>query len=273
MKLQNLPNKFDLFELYHENSKLSPASGVEVGRRIHKFFADWQLQKKLDNSFKEYADASPISVNLANLSQNPLYQILIERESVTPVTAHRQFKGNPISFSALSEILAIGYSEVRRRRIQIGDFGFDRGMRTIPSGGGLYPLDLYVWNSVVEKGSQLERNRIYHFHPRKLILESIGVKNDIIQNCFPQLGYEAHLPSTVIIITCVHKRSSIKYGERSYRFVMLEAGHLMQNMLLAATSLNVSCVPIGGFYDDLLGQVLKVNTSEEYILYCLFLGN
>ena len=73
-------------------------------------------------------------------------------------------------------------------------------------------------------------------------------------------------------ISGVFWRSRFKYGLRGYRFVLLEAGHAAQNLLLAATALGLASVPVGGFYDRELERLLQVDGVNESALYALSLG-
>ena len=67
-------------------------------------------------------------------------------------------------------------------------------------------------------------------------------------------------------------RSRFKYGARSYRFSLLEAGHVAQNFLLAAEALGLAATPVGGFYDDRVDQFVGVDGLFESSLYLLPAG-
>ena len=79
--------------------------------------------------------------------------------------------------------------------------------------------------------------------------------------------------SAVFLITAVFGRSKIKYGERAYRFALLEAGHAMQNLLLAATGLGLGSCPVGGFIDDRLHDLIGIDGVEEAALYAGIIGH
>ncbi|MFB4286205.1 thiopeptide-type bacteriocin biosynthesis protein [Nonomuraea sp. ATR24] len=63
-----------------------------------------------------------------------------------------------------------------------------------------------------------------------------------------------------------------KYGLRALRFALLEAGHVAQNLALAATGLGLGTIPVGGFYDDLAHELFAVDGVTEVALYLLPLG-
>jgi SagB-type dehydrogenase family enzyme len=67
-------------------------------------------------------------------------------------------------------------------------------------------------------------------------------------------------------------RSRFKYGLRGYRFALLEAGHVMQNAVLAAAALRVEALPVGGYYDRLLDGLVGADSLDEASVYALVLG-
>jgi SagB-type dehydrogenase family enzyme len=78
--------------------------------------------------------------------------------------------------------------------------------------------------------------------------------------------------AALVVVTGVFWRSRFKYGLRGYRFALLEAGHLMQNAVLAATDLELDALPIGGFYDALLDRLVGADGLDEASLYALALA-
>lgn len=63
-----------------------------------------------------------------------------------------------------------------------------------------------------------------------------------------------------------------KYKERGYRFVLLDAGHIGQNLYLMATALDLSVVSIGGFFDDDVNDLLRLDGVNESALYVIAVG-
>jgi SagB-type dehydrogenase family enzyme len=67
-------------------------------------------------------------------------------------------------------------------------------------------------------------------------------------------------------------RTRFKYGLRGYRFALLEAGHVVQNVLLACTALGLAAVPVGGFYDRPVDALLGADGVNESVVYAVSLG-
>ena len=142
------------------------------------------------------------------------------------------------------------------------------GTRPHPSGGGLYPIETYFIGTL--DGN--ESAHVYHYDPFAHTLADLWVMpadrgmQDIL---LPSVPYTA---PACIVFTGMWARNGIKYGDFSYYLGMLEAGHAAQNILLAATSLDISSRPIGGFDDDVVSSLLDIDQNLEQVLYLIMIG-
>jgi SagB-type dehydrogenase family enzyme len=141
------------------------------------------------------------------------------------------------------------------------------GLRPVPSGGALYPLELYVLALRV-KGLPAGT---YHLDPFDRVLELLEAGPAKLDDAFVDAAL-AERAAAVVILTGVFYRSRCKYGLRGYRFALLEAGHLMQALLLLATATGVDALPLGGFYDAALDRLVRANGVDESVLYAAALG-
>ena len=129
------------------------------------------------------------------------------------------------------------------------------GLRTTPSAGALYPLEVYL---VTKEG-------VFHYEPRAHQLRktmSTDVRKALADAALRQesVGYA---PS-ILILAGVYERTAKKYGSaRAERYVHLEAGHAAQNVLLQAIALDLAAVPIGAFQDDDVRQVLGLPRTHK----------
>jgi SagB-type dehydrogenase family enzyme len=78
--------------------------------------------------------------------------------------------------------------------------------------------------------------------------------------------------SAVVFLTMIMQRMRFRYQDRTYRYGLLEAGHLGQNLYLAATSMGLGACAIGAFMDDDINRMLGVDGVEEAAVYMLALG-
>jgi SagB-type dehydrogenase family enzyme len=76
----------------------------------------------------------------------------------------------------------------------------------------------------------------------------------------------------VIVVTAVFQRTMWKYGQRGYRYVWLEAGHLGQSIYLAAHAMHLGAVAIGGFFEREVDACIGVSGTDETAVYMLCVG-
>jgi len=78
--------------------------------------------------------------------------------------------------------------------------------------------------------------------------------------------------AVVFIWTGILNRAMWKYRERAIRYIFLDAGHICQNLMLAATALGLGCCPVGAFFDEEVERLLGVDGQEEVALYLASVG-
>jgi len=112
----------------------------------------------------------------------------------------------------------------------------------------------------------------YYYAPKSQELRQIRFKNfrdELHYLCLGQeLGRDA---GAVIFHTADLKKAVAKYGDRVYRYLHMDAGHLGQRINLAAIGLGVGVSGIAGFFDDLVNEVLGI-PNDEAVLYITTLG-
>lgn len=242
-------------ELFHENSKLNLYTLKLLQYSMAQAVSNPDFKKASLQNNKVYPTAKRIPLKKrSNLNSN-LGEDILNRKS------ERKFKDKPLTFQSLSDLLSYsgGISHVQ------GKFQF----RTYPSGGALYPLEIYL---LVNKVKSLEQG-VYHFNVRSNCLEQLKVNN--VKNEATKLGIrdQGFFDSAVtIMVSAVFKRTTYKYGDRGYRFVLMEVGHLLQNISLVATALGIGSCEIGGYQDDEDNQFLNIDGVNEAIVGEMILG-
>jgi SagB-type dehydrogenase family enzyme len=140
--------------------------------------------------------------------------------------------------------------------------------RTYPSAGGLYPLEIYPVLQRVEGIA----DGIYHYDPFAHELEELRLGNYHERFAAMTIGQGMlATANAVLFLTATFERSMWKYGQRGYRYVWIEAGHLGQSLYLGAAALGLAAVALGGFYDSEADALLGVGSGEKTI-YAVCLG-
>ncbi|WP_434427082.1 SagB/ThcOx family dehydrogenase [Nannocystis pusilla] len=141
--------------------------------------------------------------------------------------------------------------------------------RAAPSPGGLYPVEVYPLVFSLEALTP----GVYHYaaldHALELVRPVAGF--DVMREFLPPDLFDSG-PPLVLALTVVFARVQAKYLERGYRFALLEAGHIAQNILLAATALDLHAVPVGGFWDEPFNALLGLEPATEAVVYAILIG-
>ena len=189
----------------------------------------------------------------------PLGDALAGRHSV------RAFTPAPLPLESLGRLLFASYGV--RGITQFGADGFHD--RPAPSAGALYPLELYV---AAQDVAGLD-DGVYHYDALDHQLERRRAGRFQQELAGMTLGQEMIATTSVVVFICgVFERTQWKYGQRGYRYVWLEAGHVAQNLYLVAGALGLGATAVGGFFDEEVNRLLGLSAGEEDSLYLLCVG-
>jgi len=140
-----------------------------------------------------------------------------------------------------------------------------RGLRTAPSAGATYPLELYL--VVGERSVKGLAPGLYRYLPGSHTLE-LTQKGDlraaVARACLHQT-WMAEAP-VMVIFAAEYRRCMARYGERGVRYTHMEVGHAGQNLFLQAEALGLACGIVGAFQDRTLQEILKLPSSHEPLL-------
>jgi SagB-type dehydrogenase family enzyme len=214
---------------------------------------DWSAKPDL---YKEYPQAEKIELPAFEPSKAmSLDKTLWQRKSI------RNYQDRPISKGQLAYLL---WASTGIQRLEDG-YEF----RTAPSAGALYPIETYV---VANNVKALEPG-VYHYAIRSHQLELLQQRELRQQIAAAALGQGmCAIASAVFIWTAVFERCKWKYGQRAYRYIYLDAGHIAENLALAAVSLNLGTCEIGALYDDHVNAIIGVDGTEESTICMATIG-
>lgn len=245
-QLTGEPQLDSLSELFHENTKILP--------RAKSFVISAEALLVMFQGFKSYDQAEIIELNRPDPNMTmPVGEAIHRRRSV------REYSGKPLSLREINELLSCASG-------QAGD-----GLRRpSPSAGALYPLELYP---IILRGEDPPAG-VYHYNVRRHGLERI--KEHVPLEQLQQAIFVEEIVQTasaIIIMTSVFGRTKIKYGERGYRFALLEAGHAAQNMCLTAIAMGLETCTVGGFIDDYINDIIDIDGVDEAAIYMVAVGS
>ncbi|MDX6519157.1 MAG: hypothetical protein QOF50_2003 [Gaiellaceae bacterium] len=254
------PARDDPAEEFHEASKLYPSFAA---RQTRGGLLDSHLGLRVSTlrSVKRSSHLPAVPLPQPRLPSTSFADVVEGRRS------DRAFTEAPLQLADLTALLHAAYGVTHQ--LDIGAPGLGPQLRTVPSGGGLFPLEIYVLPWRVHDLPPA----LYHFDPLRRVLEQIR-QGDFEEDVRAATVYDdAALGCGVLfVVSAMFWRTRFKYGVRGYRFALLECGHLAQNLLLAAAALGLAAVPLGGFYDRRVDTLLRLDGVNESSLYMVAAG-
>jgi len=246
-------NQDQVWELFHENSKIGkyqlPVSDQEVAARMALL---WEVLPYEGYPVLELPRSlTPLSLSLA--------------EAITSRVSARRLSPCSLTLANVATLLHYAYGITRDNQ----GTHFPRPFRVVPSAGALYPLEIFFHSACIQDAPA----GLYHYNPLQHHLrrlrqgdESARIAAALAQ---PNLAGDASL---LLFITALFERTTFKYGDRGYRFALLEAGHLTQNVNLVAAGLGLGSVNIGGFFDRQIDEFLDLDGLTHSTIYLVGIG-
>jgi SagB-type dehydrogenase family enzyme len=137
------------------------------------------------------------------------------------------------------------------------------GLRTAPSAGALYPLEVYL---VAGRVATLPAG-IYRYDPRRhqLAPTALGDRRPGLAAAALHQTWIADAPA-VVVIAAVYRRTDAKYGDRGERYVHIETGHAAENVCLQAVALGLGTTVVGAFSDVGVKRLLGLGEEQPLLL-------
>lgn len=237
-------------QLFHQSTK-------RFKHRIHRDSALWPDEWKT-TFYKTYPRLPVIKLK----HQEKKFDLF---EAIKKRSSKREMSPAKINLDELS--LLLKYTCGITNRTKEGD-----GRRACPSGGARYPIETYCL--IINPGKGLKPG-FSHYNIEKHQLEMLWQKKITKKDLEQIATYEfVEDASLVIFLSAVFWRTQNKYRQRGYRFVLIEAGHIGQNIYLISEALNLKCCALGGFRvsDERIEEILGLDGIVESLVYTLVIG-
>ena len=215
---------------------------------------DWSNKPEI---YKTYPSKKQIQLPLPSQEQAlPFVEILKRRRSI------RSYSSEPLKIAELSFLL---WACTGIQRTQRG-----HEFRTAPSAGALYPIETYL---VINNVEGLDEG-LYHYNIAAHALEELKIGAHGVEIAQAALDQEICAEAPVVFVwSAIFNRSKWKYKQRAYRYVYLDAGHIVENLALSATSVGLGSCQIGAFFDDEVNRIIEVDGVEESAIYLSVVGH
>ena len=245
---------------------------IEYSKEKHRVDSDYK--KKLPQPSLEIpAKQGDLVIELPEPSQIQLEDInfldlVNQRKSV------RQYSDESLTLQELSYLLwcTQGVKEIHTRKTsaQAREWNLDVTLRTVPSAGLRNPLDTYL---VVNNVDGLQSG-LHRFIALEHKLVQIDTDSDwserLADACLKQrfVGQGA----VVFVWVCNPYRSEYSYGNRGYRYIFLDSGHVCQNLYLASEAIGCGACAVGAYDDDKINDLFGLDGETQFVIYIAPVG-
>ncbi len=250
--------------LYHENSKLDQYTARQQGENIG-YFSDPYVVERSTKPHKRYFGYEEILFENGHEldAEDDFLRLIGQRRSIR--TFDSKYK---VSLNELRTVLHHSYGITYKEAIN--NSGGVMGYRNVPSAGGLYPLEIYVvlFNSHLKKG-------LYHYDDLKngLVLLKEGDHLPALREMIKAEPWiDIKSACGVFLINGMIERQAIKYGERSYRFMLQECGYVSYLISLILEHIGLGSSMAGAFIDQDINNFLGVDGGFETFLNPVIFG-
>lgn len=143
-------------------------------------------------------------------------------------------------------------------------------MRIVPSAGARHAFETYL---LLNRAGNLAPG-LYRYSALKHIIYPANMEVGIIETLTTACKDQGHVRTSAATFfwAAIMDRMAWRYSERAYRYILLDAGHVCQNLYIAAESIHCGVCGLAAFDDDLLNTALGLDGQNEIAVYAATVG-
>lgn len=242
----------DFSKIFHQSAKDHQKGHRPIASNPDEWPDEWRT-----TYYKTYPRFPQISLGETLYSDAHFFKLVSQRQS------GRDYSQNSVSQAELSTMLtySCGITSVEKE---------GRKHRAHPSAGGRYPIEVYP---LVLQDGEIPAG-LHHYNVKSHSLDVLWKREFTDAEISTYFSYSwVKSASVVFVLTALFARNQNKYGERGYRYILLEAGHIAQNMYLCAEALGLKCCALAGTRDEALEKLIDIDGINESVVYAIALGH
>jgi len=191
----------------------------------------------------------------------PLRDVIRKRES------RRKFSSSPLTLEELSFLL---WATQGIRKMAVQDDQPLRSFRTVPSGGGRHALETYL---VINRVTGLDPG-LYRYLPVEHKLLFINSQADLAEKLAQACLEQTFIKEGAVIFawTTIPYRAEWRYSIVAHKMIALDAGHVCQNLYLAAEAIGAGTCAIAAYHQKPVDELIGVDGEDEFVIYLAPVG-
>ncbi len=252
-----------LSEVFHANTKVDAVSELETGAMFAKVATNPMLHRTIASAYRPNRGLEVVALPSGDVVRASFGDVARRRRTV------REFTGASVALDDVALVLELSCGITGEAALEDG---IPLKLRAVPSGGGLYPLETYV---IATHVNGLARDGIYHYRPYEHALERLTgsttsrALSALLMGARPECVVHS---AVTFVVSGVFVRMTYKYGDRGYRYVLMEAGAVCAQMCFSATALGLGSCQVAGFYDDAVEGLIGADGVNESVLSLVVVG-
>ena len=222
---------------------------------------------------KPRSESGPtIALSTVTESMDPranLFKCMVNRES------RRSYTGEPLSLDEMAFLL---WCTQGVKRVIPGYRRFTKDgkqqMRVVPSGGARNVYETYL---AVLRVEGLESG-IWRYRPIEHELTHVATKpglGNVLAELCSNPGQQQHYVTSASVLfmwTCVPYRGEWRYKHSAHKNMLIDLGHICQNLYLGVEAIGCGCCAIGGYRQSEADALLGVDGEDEFTTLCAAVG-
>jgi SagB-type dehydrogenase family enzyme len=208
-------------------------------------------------------DKSLEMIDLPEVSKNSIPEYSL-KEAIESRKSIRKYSNRTLSLEELSWLLwcTQGIKEI------LGDYRIT--LRNVPSAGARHAFETYLLMNKVES----LQPGVYRFLATINKLIAINLENNIAEKLTNACLQQSHIKNSAVSFfwVAVPYRMCYRYGERGYRYLHIDVGHVCQNLYLAAGNIGCGVCAVAAFDDQKVNDLFTFDGEEKFVIYLATVG-
>ena len=181
----------------------------------------------------------------------PLPKIIANRKS------RRIYSGGYLTLEELSYLLWA------TQGLKTSDEEWGSAEKVVPSAGMVHCIETYLFISRVEG----VKKGLYRYLPKAQRIVEVNMSDDCAENLNNAMRNQLFDSAVVFLWAAMPYKMEWQYMEVSHKMIAIEAGHICQNLYLAAESINCGCCAVAAYHQDEIDNLLGIDGEEEFVIY------
>ena len=140
--------------------------------------------------------------------------------------------------------------------------------KVVPSAGMVHCIETYLY---IDRADGIKKG-VYRYLPKEQRIIEVNMSDDCAQKLNSAMKEQVFGAAVVFLWAAVPYKMEWCYMQVAHKMIAIEAGHICQNLYLAAESINCGCCAISAYHQDEIDNLLGLDGEDEFVIYTATVG-